>query len=128
MVDSPKTPAPQGAATSLSVRVLIAGLLLLLVLLVVRLIFGDGSVQEVWRLHEVTESQRLKNNTLRLRNQALAAEVKDLQKGLEAVEERARSELGMVRDGEVFYQFIDREQSVSQPVAAKPQPSSSPSQ
>ncbi len=95
-------------------------LLILLVVLVVRLVFGDGSVQEVWRLHESTEEQRLENKKLRLRNQALAAEVKDLQKGLEAVEERARSELGMVRDGEVFYQFIDREQSVNQPVVESP--------
>lgn len=128
MVDSAKTPAPQGSTASLSVRLLIAGLLLLLVVLVVRLVFGDGSVQEVWRLHEATEEQRLENNKLRLRNQTLAAEVKDLQKGLEAVEERARSELGMVRDGEVFYQFIDREHSVDQPIVAKPKPLVNPSQ
>ena len=119
MVDSPKAPA-----APLSLRILIAVLLLLFIVLVVRLVFGDGSVQEVWRLHEITEEQRLLNNNLRQRNQTLAAEVKDLQKGLEAVEERARSELGMVRDGEVFYQFIDREQSVSEPVLANPPPNS----
>lgn len=121
-------PASQGSPAPLSLRILIAVLLLLFVVLVVRLVFGDGSVQEVWRLHEATETQRLEINQLRLRNQALAAEVKDLQKGLEAVEERARSELGMVRDGEVFYQFIDREQSVNQPAAVSAPSSPRPSQ
>ncbi|HBR95760.1 MAG TPA: cell division protein FtsB [Gammaproteobacteria bacterium] len=84
-------------------------LLLLLVMLVIRLVFGDGSVQELWRLHQQVETQRQTLEQLRQRNQALQAEVADLKKGLEAIEERARSELGMIREGEVFYQFIDPE-------------------
>ena len=52
-------------------------------------------------------AQRQQNELLRQSNDALEAEVKDLKSGLEAVEERARRELGMIRDGEVFYQIVE---------------------
>ena len=82
-------------------------LLGLLVLLQYRLWVGDGSLAEVWNLYQQVEEQTQENQQLRERNQALEAEVKDLKQGLEAIEERAREELGMVRDDETFYQIIE---------------------
>jgi cell division protein FtsB len=86
-------------------------LLLLLVLLLVylqyRLWFGDGSLQDVWELHQDVELQRHENVELRERNAALEAEVTDLQQGLDAIEEHAREDLGMVKKGETFYQVVE---------------------
>ncbi len=82
-------------------------LLLLLVYLQFRLWFGDGSLSEVWQLHREVELQREENVRLRERNDALDAEVRDLQQGLDAIEERAREDLGMIREGETFYQVVE---------------------
>ncbi|HUT40806.1 MAG TPA: cell division protein FtsB [Gammaproteobacteria bacterium] len=82
-------------------------LLLLLVYLQYRLWFGDGSLQEAWQLHREVEAQREENLQLRERNDALDAEVLDLQQGLDAIEERAREDLGMVKEGETFYQIVE---------------------
>lgn len=88
-------------------RWLIWLLVVLLLLLQYRLWVGDGSLAEVWDLYQQVELQRAENGRLRERNQALEAEVKDLKQGLGAIEERAREELGMIRDGETFYQIIE---------------------
>lgn len=69
---------------------------------------GPGNLVESWRLHQSVEAQRAENESLAARNAALAAEVVDLKRGLEAVEERARSELGMLKPGEVFYQVVEQ--------------------
>ena len=86
-------------------------LLLLLIFLIVylqyRLWFGDGSLQDVWELHQEVEMQRQQNIELRERNAALQAEVTDLQQGFDAIEEHAREDLGMVKEGEIFYQVIE---------------------
>ena len=86
-------------------------LLILLVILLVYLQYslwiGDGSLQDVWRLHKDVEQQRQENAVLRERNEALEAEVLDLQQGLEAIEEHAREDLGMIKKGETFYQVIE---------------------
>ena len=82
-------------------------LLLLLVYLQYQLWFGDGSLQDVWVLHQEVEMQRLENVELRERNAALQAEVTDLQQGLDAIEEHAREDLGMVKKGETFYQVVE---------------------
>jgi len=79
----------------------------LLVLLQYRLWVGDGSFAEVWDLYQQVEMQREENQQLRERNQALEAEVQDLKQGLGAIEERAREELGMIKEGETFYQIIE---------------------
>lgn len=86
------------------------GLVIVLVILLLglqyRLWFSDGSIQDVARLRaEATESREMVLN-LTKRNQALAAEVSDLKRGLEAIEERARADLGMISEGETFYQFV----------------------
>ena len=82
-------------------------LLALFIVLQFVLWFGDGSLGEVWRLRQQVDTQRKENETLRERNAALEAEVRDLKQGLEAIEERARNELGMVKKGEKFYQIIE---------------------
>jgi len=81
----------------------------LLLFLQYRLWVGEGSLAEVSSLKREIEEQARELVQLKDRNRALEAEVEDLRNGLEAVEERARSELGLVKDGEVFYQVIEPE-------------------
>ena len=69
---------------------------------------GDGGLLSLWKLKQEISAQKTENTRLRERNLALEAEVRDLQEGHEALEERARAELGMVRRGETFYQLIER--------------------
>jgi len=88
-------------------RKLFVLLLLVFLYLQYRLWFGDGSLQEVWELHREVEAQREENLQLRERNAALEAEVRDLQQGLDAIEEHAREDLGMVKEGETFYQLVE---------------------
>ena len=88
-------------------RIFIAILLSVFVMLQYRLWVGKGSLAEVSNLkHEIShlEKELVK---LRERNRALQAEVADLRSGVSAIEERARSELGMIKEGEIFYQVID---------------------
>lgn len=66
---------------------------------------------EVWKLEDELAKQKQDNLALQTRNMSLAAEVEDLKKGLDAVEEYARDELGMIKDNEVFYQIITRTNS-----------------
>lgn len=82
-------------------------LILLLLFLQYRLWFGNGSLPDMWQLHREIEAQREENVGLRERNDALNAEVLDLQQGKDALEERAREDLGMVRPGETFYQIVE---------------------
>ena len=69
--------------------------------------FGTGGSHEVDALRAQVEHQHAENLRLHQRNEALAAEVDDLKSGGAAVEERARSELGMVKPGETFYRVVD---------------------
>ncbi len=82
-------------------------LIALLVYLQYQLWFGEGSLQDFWELHQEFEMQRQENLELRERNAALQAEVTDLQQGLDAIEEHAREDLGMVKEGETFYQVVE---------------------
>ena len=91
-------------------KALIVILIVLLVILQFKLWFGDGNMREVWQLQAAIEEQKKENEKLRERNAALEAEVQDLKQGLEAVEERARSELGMIKKGETFYQIIENDE------------------
>ena len=84
----------------------IAILAILLSLITYRLLFGDGSLQELDRLDDELRESRSQLISLQNRNQGLRAEVSDLKTGLDAVEERARLELGMIGNDETFYQFI----------------------
>lgn len=78
---------------------------LLLVVLQIRLWKGDGSLTQVYALRKEVASQQEKVEKLKERNQTLEAEVQDLKHRLHALEERARTDLGMVRQGETFYQY-----------------------
>ena len=94
-------------------RALLAILLLVLVLLQLKMWFGEGSIRDVRRLEQRVEQQALENEALALRNRELQAEVEDLRQGLEAVEERARSELGMIKEDEEFYQVVPGQKNES---------------
>lgn len=82
-------------------------LLILLIALEVKLWAGQGGMEEVWQLEKTVAEQRLENDKLKARNDALAAEVANLKDGTEAIEERARSELGLVKPGEKFYEVVE---------------------
>jgi cell division protein FtsB len=79
-------------------------LLLIIALLQYPLWLGKGGWIRVWEHERQVQAQREVNQKLEQRNAALDAEVRDLKSGYEAIEERARYELGMIKDGEVFVQ------------------------
>ncbi|HEX4152831.1 MAG TPA: cell division protein FtsB [Steroidobacteraceae bacterium] len=83
-----------------------------------RLWVSDQGMREVWRLSQSLEAQTAANNEQRERNAQLLAEVTDLKVGLAALEERARSELGMVGNSETFYQIVTPSTPVPQPPTA----------
>jgi len=68
---------------------------------------GKGSFMRVWELDRALVQQRDINAKLKARNDALDAEVRDLKQGLEAIEEHARLDLGMIRKDEIFYQVVE---------------------
>lgn len=73
---------------------------------------GKGSWMTVWNLNRQIELQKQSNERLKARNESLDEEVRDLKQGYAAIEERARNELGMIKQDEVFYQVIDDHTSV----------------
>jgi cell division protein FtsB len=78
--------------------------------------FGRGNLLEVERFEQMKQEQIAENQKLSERNQSLAAEVQDLKQGMEAIEERARSEMGMIKNNETYYQIIDKSDTPSDPV------------
>ncbi len=84
-------------------------LTVLLILLQYPLWFGKGGWLRVWEVDRQLQDQREANETLEQRNAAMEAEVRDLKNGYEAIEERARFELGLTRPDEVFVQIPRRE-------------------
>jgi len=87
-------------------RLVCAALLALLVLIQYPLWLGKGGWRAVWAGERQNAQARAANAMLAARNAALAAEVQDLQSGSEAIEERARGELGLMRNNEIFVQII----------------------
>lgn len=98
-------------------RWLSAALVALLVLLQYPLWLGKGGWLRVWDVDRQLQQQRENNRLLETRNAGLDAEVRDLKQGYEAIEERARYELGMIRQDEVFVQIPEQ---ASTPAAKKP--------
>ena len=88
-------------------RVIQILLLAALLVLQYRLWVGEGSLAQVSALQHEISRRNAELARRRARNDALRADVIDLRKGREAIEERARSELGMIRDGETFIQVIE---------------------
>ena len=82
-------------------------LLILLIGLQLKLWTGTGGVRDVDSLRQTVAETRKANEALKARNDALQAEVLDLKEGRDAIEERARSELGLVKPGETFYQVVE---------------------
>ena len=91
----------------------------LILLLQYPLWFGKGGWFKVREVNQQLEAQKQINQQTQARNALLDAEVRDLKEGSEAIEERARSELGMVKQGEVFFQVIG-EAATSSAIAAPP--------
>src|SRR5215208_7047441 len=81
---------------------------IIVLLLQYRLWMSADGVRELSRLEEAVTQQRTENEALKNRNAQLAAEVRDLKKGVTALEERARSDLGMIASNETFYQVVPR--------------------
>lgn len=97
---------------------LAASLLVIVLLLQYRLWLSGDGVQEVSRLSTAVERQRAENSELSARNEQLVAEVADLKAGMAAIEERARSELGMIGRNETFYQVVPSRPAHAAPTSA----------
>jgi cell division protein FtsB len=85
----------------------------LIVLLQYPLWLGKGGWLHVWEIDREVSVQKEANAKMRLRNDALDAEVRDLKQGYDAIEERARYELGMIRQDEVFFQIPERPEAAA---------------
>jgi cell division protein FtsB len=89
-------------------------LLIFIVLLQHRLWFGKNSVPDYLALENEVQRQILDNDKLKQRNKLLYADTDDLKSGVEAIEERARNELGMIKEGEIFFRLIPSEKHTMQ--------------
>lgn len=98
-------------------RLITLGLAALLLLIQYPLWLGKGGWLHVWDLDKQVEVAQKKNDELKARNDKLDSEVRDLKDGTGAIEERARYELGMIKDGELFIQILDPN---SKPAAPSP--------
>ena len=94
-------------------KIIVVVLLILFIWLQYKIWLQDGGLPEVIQLQEEIEQVKTEVEKLQERNSSLDAEVKDLKKGLDAIEERARSEMGMIKEGEVYYQVIEPEENKS---------------
>ena len=88
-------------------RIINIALIVMLAILQYDLWLGEGSFTSAWKLQHTINDQREENGRLKSRNDSLTAEVEDLKSGLAAIEERARSELGMIKQDETFVQVVD---------------------
>ncbi|MCK5813064.1 MAG: cell division protein FtsB [Cocleimonas sp.] len=87
-------------------RFLITIHIIILLLLLISLWVGHGSYPEIWKLEQDIATQKKMNNLQEERNRQIQAELEDAREGYAAVEERARSELGMIKKGETFFEII----------------------
>jgi cell division protein FtsB len=94
---------------------LIAALAVALLLLQYRMFVSNDGIREVSRLQSAVETQKSQNARLAERNRQLAAEVHDLKQGYAALEERARTELGMIAGNESFYQVVPQKAPIAPP-------------
>jgi len=94
---------------------LVSALLLVLVGIHYRLWMSDSGIREVQQLREAVTAQRSENDRLTERNKQLAEEVRDLKQGYVALEERARSDLGMITRNETYYQVVPPEPAATSP-------------
>jgi cell division protein FtsB len=90
----------------MTIRIMAGLLAVALMLLQYRIWASPDGMREVWRLEQAIEAQTAENTRLESRNRTLAAEVRDLKEGRKAIEERARTDLGMVKANETFFQVV----------------------
>jgi cell division protein FtsB len=103
--------------TDYAVRLIVIGLTVLLILIQYPLWLGKGSWLRVWDLSRQLDSALVKEQELRERNAKLASEVQDLKEGTGALEERARYELGLIKDNETFVQILENDSKKTVPTA-----------
>lgn len=106
---------------------LVVGLALVILLLQYRIWLSEDGVRDLDRLRRAVAAQRSSNDQLAERNRQLAAEVRDLKTGLAALEERARSDLGMIASHETFYQVVPPSGAVPARSPAPASPAARPS-
>ena len=111
---------PASVLAETKVRLILIGLTVLLILVQYPLWLGKGSWLRVWDLSRQLDSALAREQQLKDRNAKLASEVQDLKEGTGAVEERARYELGLIRDNEVFVQILEGEDKKSALRSAAP--------
>jgi len=99
-------------------------LLVLLLLLQYPLWLGKGGWLKVWDMNRQVGAQQQANQQTRARNALLDAEVRDLKQGTEAIEERARSEMGMIKRDEIFFQILEKPSAQIAEKRAAPSPAS----
>ena len=92
---------------------LLQGLLVIIILgLQIRLWSGDGSLAEISRLNDSITMQEEANTGLELRNRELRLEVEEIKSGTEAIEEMAREDLGLIKEGETFYMIVEQDEGM----------------
>lgn len=91
---------------ALKMKPFLIGLAILLIALQYALWFSSGGIVQIWHLNHANVALKQDNAALIERNDILEAEVEDLKSGNEAIEERARNDLGMIKKGETFYQVV----------------------
>jgi len=101
--------------TDYAVRLILIGLTVLLILIQYPLWLGKGSWLRVWDLSRQLDTALVKEQELRERNAKLASEVQDLKEGTGALEERARYELGLIKDNETFVQILENDNKKTAP-------------
>jgi len=89
-------------------KLIIIALALLFLLLQYELWFANGGLVSAWHLKHSVSQQQQANQKLKQRNQVLKADIKDLKSGNEAIEERARNDMGMVKKNETLYQVVKK--------------------
>ena len=109
-------------------KALLVVAIVLLLALQYKLWVDEDGVQEVWRLTREVEAHKQEIAVLEERNNALAAEVIDLKSGLGAIEERARADLGMIKEGETFYHLIGDDEGAEKTIQRGSAPPESQSQ
>ncbi len=100
-------------------------LVALIALLQYSLWLGKGSWLRVWQVDQQVKAQKATNQSLQARNASLDAEVRDLKQGYSAIEERARSELGMIKQDEVFFQVLEEPKPAAPSATPHPPPKGS---
>ena len=101
-------------------KLLIAVLFVILLGLQYRLWVGEGSFADIDRLSDELDRQGQENTELSARNAALINEVEELQDGMDAIEEHARNELGLIRDGETFFLIVEDEAQTGRETRTEP--------